>query len=69
MTDLRKDGWIDWLGCPPPAKTLIVMQRFGNHAWDGPSVGYREQMSAEANAVGLYWKLTGIAKEAINERS
>lgn len=65
LTDWASEGWYPWLDIPPPPSVLIEVTR----EYARPRVMYREQMWAETNAVGLYWRLTGIGREELNDRN
>jgi len=54
------DGWRNWMGDTPPEGKLIQWWR---EEWDKPTTGYAHEISPYANVTGLYWRLTGIAKE------
>jgi hypothetical protein len=41
-----------------------VLIQIARESWDGPVTCYRETMPPEMNGVGLFWRLTGIAKHA-----
>lgn len=55
-----EDGWHDYMNNAPPKGILVLFWREG---WDKPLVGYSDRLHPESNVCGLYWKLTGIAKE------
>jgi len=54
------EGWRNWIGDAPPEGKLIQWWR---EEWDKPTTGYSSEISPYANINGLYWRLTGIAKE------
>jgi hypothetical protein len=40
-----------------------VLCEFAREEWDGTLVAKRSEFHPESNAVGLYWRLTGIGRE------
>lgn len=54
------DGWHDWMDIRPPDGLLLEIIR---DEWDAPLISKREDLPPEMNAVGLKWRLTGIAKQ------
>ena len=60
VTETNPDGWRNWIGDEPPEGKLIQWWR---EEWDKPTTGYAHEISPYANINGLYWRLTGIAKE------
>jgi hypothetical protein len=54
------DGWTCWQYHPPP-RALIQVWRF---EWSEPLLMNAWDINPVENVVGLYWRLTGIEKEA-----
>lgn len=63
---MENDGWKLWdtynWGIPPDG-VLIEIYR---PEWNHPRVCYRHELHPQMNAVGLYWRLTGIGKEQLD---
>jgi hypothetical protein len=55
------EGWHNWIGDGPPPRKLIRLWR---EEWETPKVCYPEDIHPEMNVCGLWWQLTGIAKES-----
>lgn len=60
--EIDHEEWSEYSLRPAPATLLCVFWRGG---LDRPRVGYAKDFPADLNAVGLWWKLTGIAKEEL----
>ena len=58
----RENGWMGWMVRRPALddKPVLLMRE----GWEAPSVMARKDVAPETNAVGLYWKRTGIYSEA-----
>lgn len=67
----ENEGWIDWMFRSPPRGVLVQIwsgYRPSNISPDDESyahsgrifICYKEDLSPESNANGLYWRLTGI---------
>jgi hypothetical protein len=65
MIDLAVPTWTHWERKEPPAGVLIQVSR---DEWERPWLGIREDVPGEINAVGLFWKLTGIGREQLAQR-
>ena len=60
---LIEDGWTQWLYRDPPFGVLIQIFREG---WKKPTITKREDIHPEADVCGLYWRLTGIGREYLD---
>lgn len=59
---MADEGWTHWLQRPPHPDALVEVCRPGTAFRQ--RVMYRRDMCQLCQANGLYWRLTGIAKEA-----
>lgn len=51
---LRKTGWHNYLGIPPPEGVLCEFMR---PEWDEPLLSLRRDLNPALNVYGLYWRL------------
>lgn len=62
MTERDRIFYTAWIGSGPPFGVLLELMRY---EWDETWIVKREEIHPWVNAVGLYWRLTGIAKESL----
>lgn len=55
-----EEGWREWALEGPPRGVLLQVTRSG---WEKVMIAREKDIDPMANAVGLYWKLTGIARQ------
>lgn len=51
---LRKTGWHNYLGIPPPDGVLCEFMR---PEWEEPMLSLRRDLNPAMNMYGLYWRL------------
>lgn len=62
MTEQDRSSYTAWIGSGPPFGVLLELMCC---EWDETRIVKREEIYPWVNAVGLYWRLTGIAKESL----
>lgn len=58
------DGWNPYWISSPPDNVLIELNR---EEWERPHVCYKKDINPATNILGLFWRLTGIGNEQLEE--